>query len=83
MTVTKLSVSFDPQLDADVRAAAEKAGLSVSAWLADVAADRLRDLHLREFLDAYEQEHGAFTPEELAAADAALGFDSSTDTNAA
>ncbi len=38
------------------------------------AAARLRADALREFLDAWEAEQGALTPEELARAEAELGL---------
>jgi hypothetical protein len=67
-----------------VREAADEAGLSLSEWLAQAAeakiradgqarileeAERERRFQgLREFLDEYQAEHGAFTDEEMAEA---------------
>lgn len=68
-----MSVSIDPVLGDDIRAAAERAGLSVSAWLAQAAAARLRWEALTEFLSDWQSEHGAITPAELAKARAELG----------
>lgn len=64
----KRSVSMPPDIDARVVAAAAADGLTYSAWLAREAD---RALRLRDGLAAmeeYEREHGAFTGEEMAAA---------------
>jgi hypothetical protein len=74
MKVEKLSISLDPQLGDDVRAAAERAGMSVSAWLADAAAAQLRKQALTDFLATWEKQHGRITPAELAKARAELGY---------
>ncbi|HEY7145811.1 MAG TPA: hypothetical protein VH637_16340 [Streptosporangiaceae bacterium] len=65
----KRSISMPPDLDAEIAAAAERAGMSYSAWLADTAR---KEFTIRAGLTAvreYEQQHGAFSPDELAAAD--------------
>lgn len=72
MKVDKLSVSFDPELGDAVRDAARRKGTSLSGWLAQAAAAKLRAEALREFLDEWEAEHGPLTAEELAAAAAEL-----------
>lgn len=74
MTVDKLSVSFEAELGAEVRAAAERAGGGLSRWLADAAATKLRAESLSAYLDEWEAEHGAPTPEELAKASRDLGL---------
>ena len=67
-----------------VREAADEAGLSLSEWLAQAAEAKIRAdgqarilgeaererrrRGLREFLDEYQAEHGAFTDEEMARA---------------
>ena len=77
-----MSVTFAPELREAVSAAAAEAGLSLSEWLAQAAeakihadgqarileeAERERRCQgLREFLDEYQAEHGAFTEEEMA-----------------
>ena len=61
MASEKLSVSFDPELAATIRAAAADEGVSVSQWLAGAAEARARRRHLREALDAFAAEHGALT----------------------
>ena len=79
-----MSVTFAPELREAVREAADEAGLSLSEWLAQAAEakiradDQARILEeaererrrrgLREFLDEYQVEHGAFTEEEMARA---------------
>jgi hypothetical protein len=72
--VKKLSVSIDRRLGEDVRAAAERAGVSVSAWLAEAAAARLRRQALDDFLAKWEAKRGPITPLELARARAELGY---------
>ncbi len=72
-----MSISMDPELGDQVRAAAASAGEPLSAWIADAAASKLRAEALSAFLDAYEDEHGAFKPEELEEARAKLGLPSS------
>ena len=64
----KRSISMPPDLDAEIAAAAGQAGMSYSAWLADTAR---KEFTIRAGLAAirqFEQDHGAFTPEELAEA---------------
>ena len=68
MAVERFSVTMDPEVGAAVREAAEQAGTSVSAWLAEAAADKIRRQRLRAALDVWEIEDGALTPDELAAA---------------
>lgn len=74
MKVDKLSVSFDPDLGDAVRGAARQRGSSLSAWLAEAAAAKLRAEELADYLDAWEATHGPLTDEELAAAAARLGI---------
>ena len=69
-----MSVSFEAAVGDDIRRAARAAGVGLSSWLADAAARKLRADALREFLDEWEAEHGAPTPEELARAEAELGL---------
>jgi hypothetical protein len=74
MNVDKLSISFEPELGDAVRSAAAQAGKSVSAWLADAAATKLRADALTQFLAGWETEHGVLTAEEIARAEAELGL---------
>jgi 8-oxo-dGTP pyrophosphatase MutT (NUDIX family) len=76
--VEKVTVSLPADKAAGIRAAAEEAGLSVSAWIVDALGDRLRHHYLGEFLAAYQAEFGVITPEEVAAAKAELGWGSDT-----
>jgi hypothetical protein len=74
MQVDRFSVTRDPDLGAAVRNATERAGMSVSDWLAQAAAERLRNDLLGAALDAWEAEDGPFGEEELATAAAAPGI---------
>lgn len=59
-----------PDLDAEIEATASAAGMTYSGWLAATAR---KEFTIREGLDAvaeFEREHGAFTAEELAEAEA-------------
>ena len=71
--VDRFSVTMPPEIGAAVRKAAAQQGRSVSSWLADAAAERLRNELLGAALDAWEAEDGAFTQKELDDAAAALG----------
>jgi hypothetical protein len=71
--VDKLSVSFDPDLGDAVRGAARHRGSSLSAWLAEAAAAKLRTEALADYLQEWEVEHGPLTADELASAAVELG----------
>ncbi len=73
MKVDKLSISFDPDLGDAVRSAARHRGSSLSAWLAEAAAAKLRAEALADYLEEWEARHGPLTSEEIAAAAAELG----------
>ena len=65
----KRSISLPPDLDAQITAAAEQAGMSYSAWLADTAR---KEFTIRAGLAAvagFERDHGALTPAEIAEAE--------------
>lgn len=64
MAVEKFSVSFDPELAAFVRAAADEAGQSVSAYLAEAARERARGLAVDRWIAEQMAEFG-WTPEAL------------------
>jgi len=74
MKVDKISISLEAGLGDEVRAAASKAKIGVSTWLADAAAAKLRAEALVEFLDNWEKEHGPLTAGELNRAESQLGF---------
>jgi hypothetical protein len=75
MNADRITITMETELGGAVRDAAERTGMSVSAWLAAAAADRLRHELLGRALDAWEQESGAFSDAELDAAAAALRLD--------
>jgi hypothetical protein len=69
----KLAITVDPDVHAQVVAAARAEGVSVSAWMTAAARHALK---LRDGLAAvaeWEAEHGAFTREELEAARRRVG----------
>lgn len=72
MPVDRISITMDPELGAAVRDAAGRANTSVSAWIAEAAADRVRRVLLGAALDTWESEDGPLTDEELAAAETTL-----------
>jgi hypothetical protein len=80
MKVDKLSVSFDPDLGDAIRSAAKRSGRGLSGWLAEAAAAKLRSEALADFLDAWENEHGLLTAEEIAAATLELGLPGTAST---
>jgi hypothetical protein len=66
----KRSISIPPDLDDQIAAAAEAEGVTYSAW---VAATARKEFIIRAGLDGvarFEAENGAFTPAEIAEADA-------------
>ena len=65
MAVQKLAVSMPEELAEAVRADARKRGESMSGWLAEAAARRLRRQRAMTLLAAYEAEHGAITETEM------------------
>lgn len=74
MTARKISISMDDELEARVREAAAREGLSFSAYIARAADHRAKlDAGLAAMAE-YEAEHGAFTPEEMAEAYRTLGW---------
>jgi hypothetical protein len=65
----KRSISIPPELDAEIAAAAQAAGMSYSAWVAQTAR---KEFVIRAGLEAvsqYEAEYGPFTSDEIAEAD--------------
>lgn len=61
----KYSASMDDALLGDARADAQAEGVTLSSWLADAAADRLRLKALHHLVDEWEAEHGAISVAEL------------------
>jgi hypothetical protein len=75
MPVRKLSVALDESVAQGAALAAERHGVSLSAWLNAAA---VRALVVEEGLaavQAWEADHGELTAEELAWADAVLDAD--------
>lgn len=64
--VARRSISLPEDVDAAVEAAAVAAGMSVSAWLADLIERHFRIEWGLAGVAEWEAEHGAFTEEELA-----------------
>lgn len=69
MTARKLSIALEESTAAQAAQAARRRGLSVSAWLNEAANAALQVERGLAGVAAWEAEHGAFTDEELAAAD--------------
>jgi hypothetical protein len=76
MPVARFSVTMDPELGAAVRAAAENAGMTVSEWVSQAVADRVRNELLGIWLDQWDAEDGPPTEEEMEQARRDLGFPS-------
>lgn len=74
MQVDRLSITMEPKLGAAARRAAKRAGMSISAWIAEATADRVRNEALGRALDEWEAEDGEFSSAELAAAADTLGL---------
>jgi hypothetical protein len=72
MAVKKLSIALDGAVADDVARAAERAGVSVSAWLNHAAENELAVEAGLEAVRDWEGDHGELTAEELAAADKLL-----------
>ena len=58
MTVAKLSISLEPELAEAVKQAAEEDDETVSAWLAEAARQRVRNLMLGKVIAEMMEEHG-------------------------
>ena len=66
MTVRqKRSISLPPELADAIDAAAAADGTTVSAWIAETAAHRLRLDAGRQGIAEWERKHGNLTPDEL------------------
>lgn len=72
MATRKVTITLDEDLAEAMGVAAREAGIPVSRFIAS-AAEREMRLHLgRQAVAEWEAEHGAFTPEEVAAARAEM-----------
>jgi hypothetical protein len=65
MATRRVTVSLDEGTLELVREAAREEGVSLSAWLNDVAAHAVRIQAGLRGVAEYEAEHGAFTEEEI------------------
>lgn len=74
MAARKISISMDDELEARVREAATREGLTFSAYIARAADHQAKLDASRAFIAEYEAEHGAFTDEEMAEAYRTLGW---------
>ncbi len=66
----KLAISVPADVAAGIREAAAREHISVSEWMTNVARHRLQIEQGLAAVAEYEAEHGAFTEEELAEAEA-------------
>ena len=64
MSISRLSISLPPEVEVAVRAAAEDAGLSVSAWVAAAAEQAARIQQGRAAVAEYEAEYGRLSDAE-------------------
>lgn len=64
----KLAITVDPQVHDGVLAAAEREGVSVSAWITSAARQVLKRQEALAVIGAWEAENGAFTEQEMAQA---------------
>jgi hypothetical protein len=72
VTVRKLSVALDPSVADAAADAAEREGLSLSAWLSRAAERALAVERGLEAVQAWERDNGSLTDAELADADKVL-----------
>lgn len=74
VNVDRLSITLDPRLGAAARKAAKRVKVSLSTWISEATADRIRNEMLGEALDRWEAEGGALTQAELDRAAESLGL---------
>lgn len=74
MSSKRLTVTFDHELAAAVREAADDESRSMSAWLADAARSRLKTRGLRAVVAEFEALHGPITDEDRSLARKKLGW---------
>jgi hypothetical protein len=61
----KVAITVDPDIHADVLAAAARDKVTVSAWMTGAAREALRRRAGLAAVALWEKEHGAFTAEEM------------------
>ena len=72
MAVRKLSIALEEPVAEAARRAAARRGVSLSAWLNEASRDALAIEDGLAAVTEWEAEHGRFSAQELAAADAVL-----------
>lgn len=72
MAVKKISVALEPDVAEAAASAAEAHGQSLSSWLNEAARNQLRVEQGLDAISAWQDEHGAFTDDERASAEALL-----------
>lgn len=72
MTTKKVTITIPEEILAEASVLAEKAGLPFSTWLAQTVAHAVRIERGLAAMQEWEAEHGAFTDEEVAWADAQI-----------
>lgn len=72
MATRKVTVTLDENLVSAMTSAAREAGIPLSRLIASAAEREMRLSFGRRLLAEWQEEHGAFTPQELAAARAEI-----------
>ena len=72
MASKKVTITLDEDLLEALSAEAREEGMPLSRLVASAAEQELRRRIARRVLEEWEAEHGAFTPDELAAARAEI-----------
>lgn len=72
MTTKKVTITLPEETHTKAVALAKKAGLPFSTWLAQTAEHEVRVQQGLEAMSEWEDEHGAFTDAEVAAAESRL-----------
>jgi hypothetical protein len=72
MATRKVTITLDDKLADAMSSLAREAGIPLSRLIASAAEREMRLSFGRRLLAEWQEEHGAFTPEELAAARAEI-----------
>lgn len=72
MATKKVTITLDEHLLAELSEVARDEGIPLSRLVASAAEHELRQRIARKVLEEWAAEHGAFTPDELAAAKAEI-----------
>jgi hypothetical protein len=65
VSVRKVTISLDPDLYAAAKADAERMGMSLSSWMSEATAEKLRQQAWDEYMASYEAEHGEITQDDV------------------